>query len=117
MIDLAKIKAAALAAKTDVWELATPQPPKYFDGYIDPDSGGEFVELQVGRNLSYGLLVWRMEDDEVSPQCQANANFIATATPSAVLELIERLEATRTELKLLMDCAADYDTRLEGVTK
>ena len=93
MFDLEKMQNAALAATQGEWKLAKPQPAAYFDGYINPVSGGELVELQVGINSSYGLLVWKMEDDEVSPKCQANATHIATANPSAILELIERLKA------------------------
>ena len=96
-IDIEKMQNAALAATQGEWKLAKPQPAAYFDGYINPVSGGELVELQVGINSSYGLLVWKMEDDEVSPKCQANATHIATANPSAILELIEKYKALEAE--------------------
>ena len=98
-IDLEKMQNAALAATQGEWKLAKPQPAAYFDGYINPVSGGELVELQVGINSSYGLLVWKMEDDEVSPKCQANATHIATANPSAILELIEKYKALESDLE------------------
>lgn len=94
-IDIEKMEAAALATTQGEWRLEKQQPTSYYEGYFEGD--GEFVELKTGSHSGYGILVWRMEDDEVSPECQANATHIATANPAAVLELIKQIKALEAE--------------------
>lgn len=76
-IDLAKIKAAALAATQTPWE--------FWQGYVatDIDSYGGVIICE--RPRPSGGKFQKATDN--------NFKHIATANPAAVLELIERLEA------------------------
>lgn len=41
---------------------------------------GEWVEIDViGDHGGFAMVVWRMEDDERSPKCEARARLIAAA--------------------------------------
>ena len=74
MIDIEKIKRAALAATQSTWA-------------YDQRSSAivTITKHEVKAVADFGACSL--------PECEANATFIATANPSAVLELIERLEA------------------------
>jgi hypothetical protein len=93
MIDLDELAAVAMAATQGPWLLSKPRPTEDFKEGLG--GGGELVELDVGSHGGFGILVWRMEDDQISPRCQANARHVATASPQAVLELIKRLKETQ----------------------
>lgn len=114
-LDIEKIKAAAKAATQQPWILNKARPTPEFKGYIS--GGGEFVELDVGSHGGFGLLVWRMEDEEVSPKCQANARHIATANPQAVLDLITRLEEAEQRAELAKTTMTQYETLVHRQAK
>lgn len=83
MIDIKKIKQAALAATPGPWV------SDYEDtdaSLLDPD---EYIDISIWQGKAFdGKFINNIAFDN----CIANATHIATANPSAVLELIARLE-------------------------
>ena len=93
-MNIEKIKAAALAATQGEWDT---------DGFSsvgstrnDQVNGGYFTALCEG------------------PDKLANASFIATANPSAVLELIDRLEAAERDAAQLDWVIGQFNLMLKG---
>jgi hypothetical protein len=48
------------------------------------EGAGEWVELVAGEHAGAALIVWRMEDDERSPECEALARLLAAASDLAL---------------------------------
>lgn len=98
MIDLKSIRAAAEAATPGPWEAAGPSfgtpLPKYLNevGRINDDE--MFEEVCVSPSP---------EDDA----CSADMNYIATANPTAILALLDRLEAAEKDAARYRAIAAD----------
>jgi len=76
-IDINKIKAAALDATQTPWE--------FWQGYVATDIDSDGGVIICERPRPSGGKFQKVVD--------SNFKYIATANPSAVLELIERLEA------------------------
>lgn len=49
---------------------------------------GEWVELVADKHAGAALIVWRMEDDDRSPECEALARLLAGAS-----EMLDELRA------------------------
>lgn len=56
---------------------------------------GKWVELNSPEHTGFALVVWRMEDDERSPQLEATAQLLATA-PGLLLAAMRYLNALDT---------------------
>jgi hypothetical protein len=59
-------------------------------------SSGDFIlqnhaAVDAPKHGALALVVWKMEDDELSPECEANARLIAAAPD--LLEALETCEA------------------------
>ncbi|CAM4091864.1 hypothetical protein BOTU111921_11290 [Bordetella tumbae] len=73
-------------------------------------SEGGWVEINSPEHSGFALVVWRMEDDERSPELEATAHLI-TAAP----ELLEQLEKHSAWLSKLTDWAGVGDPDLDGL--
>ena len=68
--------------------------PKQLIEFLNPDSDGQWVEINNGTHGAAAFVVWRMEDDETGPKQEAFALKVA-----AVNELFDALNACADQIR------------------
>ena len=94
MIDIEELKKAALAATQGEWVFGS-----FHELLVVPVRDGIPDKYDPIANLGETAIPWDM--DTYSAERYKNAEHIATANPSAILELIARLEAAESQLETI----------------
>jgi hypothetical protein len=115
----AKLEAAGLKkvaapkaepSPSENWSLGKVLTDSQVADYTDGD--GAFVELNATKHIGFGLLVWRMDDEERSPECEALAKRVV-----AVLNAQAAPNAEPDEIEAWRKAANDAATSLETISK
>ena len=107
MIDIEKLKQVSLAATQGEWAFGS-----FSELLVVPIKNGVPDKYDPIANLGETAIPW--DQDSHSAERYRNAEHIATANPSTVLELITRLEAAESQLETIAQQAEAWYKSMVG---